>query len=265
MVEVVTPHSIRRKAKQRNQPGYDAQGNWLSGVALVESARCYMRDVLECGDHILLAFSGGKDSLAMWLWLREVAPDLRIVPFFMDMIPGLQIVQDMLRYYEDYFGQHIYYMIHPVFYEDLNTYVFQTPENIRLIMALDLPRFDRQVVADLVAEAANVPGKPLHAMGLRRRDNPVRSGLMTVAGVIGTKRSRHFYPIWDWTTDDVARVIKRHNVKLPVGYALWGRNLVNLEYAVLKQVREYFPQDFELIKTYYPLIEAEFFRYEQVK
>lgn len=53
-------------------------------------------------------------------------------------------------------------------------------------------------------------------------------------------------------------------MKLPIGYRLWGRNLVNLEYAVLKTVREKFPADFAVIQAYYPLLEAEFVRYEVV-
>lgn len=254
----VTAATLARKQKLRNAPGYDAAGEWLTGVDLLNAARAY------AGDTLLLAFSGGKDSVAMWLWLREVAPEVRIVPFFMDMIPGLKLIDDMLAYYEDFFGQHIYHMIHPSFYADLNYYVFQTPENIRLIRALDLPNFTRQTVVELVAADAGIAGRPLHAMGLRRKDNPIRSGLMTVACVIGTKTSSHFYPIWDWTTEQVAEIIKRYGVKLPIGYRLWGRNLVNLEYAVLKTVREKFPADFAVIQAYYPLLEAEFVRYEVV-
>lgn len=255
----VTAKTLARKRLLRNAPGYDAEGEWLAGIPLLDAARAY------AGDTLLLAFSGGKDSVAMWLWLREVAPDVRIVPFFMDMIPGLKLIDDMLSYYQDFFGQHIYHMIHPSFYNDLNYYVFQTPENVRLIRALDLVWFTRQFVANLVAEDAGVPGRPLHAMGLRRKDNPIRSGLMTNARVIGTRHSSHFYPIWDWTTPQVADIIRRHGAKLPIGYRLWGRNLVNLEYNVLKQVRVHFPADYEIIKTWYPLIEAEFFRYEVVR
>jgi 3'-phosphoadenosine 5'-phosphosulfate sulfotransferase (PAPS reductase)/FAD synthetase len=253
----VTAATLARKRRNRNAPGYDAAGEWLAGTALLDAARAY------AGDTLLLAFSGGKDSVAMWLWLREVAPEVKLIPFFMDMIPGLQLISDMLAYYEDFFQTHIAHMVHPSFYADLIYYTFQTPENVRLIRACNLPPFTRQDVCDLLAEEAGLK-RPLHAMGLRRKDNPIRSGLMTVARPIGTKQSSHFYPIWDWDTAQVASIIKRYGVKLPVGYAYWGRNLVNLEYNVLQQVRSRFPADFAVIQTWYPLIGAEFFRYEVV-
>jgi 3'-phosphoadenosine 5'-phosphosulfate sulfotransferase (PAPS reductase)/FAD synthetase len=252
-----TASTLARKRKNAGRPGYDAAGEWLSGTMLLDAARAY------AGDTMLLAFSGGKDSVAMWLWLRQVAPALRILPFFMDMIPGLKLIDDMLAYYEDFFGQHIYHMIHPSFYADLNWYVFQTPENIRLIRACELVDFTRQDICDLLAEEHKLK-RPLCAMGLRRKDNPIRSGLMTNARPIGIKQSSHFYPIWDWTTEQVADIIKQHGVKLPVGYRLWGRNLVNLEYSVLCKVREYFPKDYATILTWYPLADVEFFRYEVV-
>ncbi len=255
----VTAATLRRKRQMRNQPGYDETGEWKAGLDLLADARAY------AGDTMLLAFSGGKDSVAMWLWLREVAPDLKIIPFFMDMTPGLKLIEDQLAYYEDFFQTHIIHMVHPSFYGDLNYYTFQTPENVRLIRALDLPNFDRQTIADLLADELNLPlPGPLTAMGLRRKDNPIRSGLMTNARPIGTRKSKHFYPIWDWDTPQVAEIIGRYGVKLPIGYKLWGRNLVNLEYAVLKIVRERWPADFAILQAYYPLIEAEFFRYEKV-
>lgn len=255
----VTAAGIQRRKAQRNIPGYDANGDALAGLELLDSARAY------AGDTLLLAFSGGKDSLAMWLWLREVAPELRLVPFYMDMIPGLSLIDDMLSYYEDFFGVHIYRMLHPVFYHDLNDFILQPPERVRQIRALELPAYERQDVADIVALAAGIQEpRVLHAMGLRRKDNPIRSGLMTVARILGTKTSRHFYPIWDWDTAQVAAIIKRHGAKLPVGYRFWGRNLVNTQYAVLKPLRDNFPAEFAVVQEWYPLVAAEFFRYEVV-
>jgi hypothetical protein len=56
--------------------------------------------------NVVLAFSNGKDSVGTWLQLRrhfEV-----IVPYYRYVVPGLELVEESLRYYERFFGARIY-------------------------------------------------------------------------------------------------------------------------------------------------------------
>jgi tRNA(Ile)-lysidine synthase TilS/MesJ len=57
------------------------------------------------GDKTLLAFSRGKDSIAVALALRD---KIEVVPFHYDDLPGLEFVEESLAYYEKHlFGRHI--------------------------------------------------------------------------------------------------------------------------------------------------------------
>jgi hypothetical protein len=49
------------------------------------------------GDKTLLAFSRGKDSIAVALALRD---DIEVIPFHYDDLPGLEFVEESLAYYE---------------------------------------------------------------------------------------------------------------------------------------------------------------------
>ena len=64
--------------------------------------------------------------------------------------------------------------------------------------------------------------------------------------------------------DDVAECIRRHNVKIAPDYKHWGRTIGSLGYAEMAPLRQAFPEDFERIQFWFPDIEAEFIRYEQV-
>jgi hypothetical protein len=61
------------------------------------------------GNRLLLSFSG-RDSLAMWLWLREQGFEL--IPYWCYTVPHLSYDDEMLDYYERYFGVH-YCLPHP--------------------------------------------------------------------------------------------------------------------------------------------------------
>ncbi len=231
----------------------DADGNALRGKALIERVRELS------GDTILLSFSRGKDSIAMWLYLR---PHFEIVPYYLDWIPGLSWVDESLAYYEAFFGQHIIRLPHPLFWKYLNSFFFQPPERVAIIRAIDFPPYDYADLDDILCQQR---GREMYtAMGMRSADGLMRRNLMIQQGVLGNKRRRYFYPIWDWNIEQVGRIILDSGVALPVDYELWGRTATDFTYPFLKGVRDRFPDDWQRILDWFPLADLELFRYEQV-
>ena len=55
--------------------------------------------VAEICPDVLVSFSLGKDSLAAWLHMRKYFRSVN--PFFMYMIPGLEFVENALKYYTE--------------------------------------------------------------------------------------------------------------------------------------------------------------------
>lgn len=229
-------------------------GEYLSGQDLIDFVRS------ERGDTILLSFSGGKDSVAMWLYLRE---HFNIIPYYLYLVPGMSYVDCALRYYEDYFGVHVLRLPHPEFYRMLNAHVWQTPETVATIRALDLPNFTYADVDDLIADEYGLIN-PFCAIGMRRADGLQRRRLIDQMGVVGYKSRRFFYPLWDWKVADVGHIIKRHNLKLSPEYNMFGRTVVALNYRRLREIKKYYPADYDIILMWFPLAELEIFRYEQV-
>jgi len=242
---------------ERSSLGVRPDGEYQTGLDLLDT-------VLAAQGHnrLLLSFSCGKDSLAMWLWLREQPRQLDIIPYFLYWIPGLSFVERALDYYEEIFGQHIIRLPHPLFYDMLTTFAYQPPQRVHIIENMQLPRFDFADIDNILAGEQGLGDKWYCAIGFRSKDGIDRRNLIKQMGVAGVKHRHFYYPIWDWDVEQVGGIINRHGVQLPEDYRYWGRTLAAFDYQYLAPLKTHFPADFERARQWFPLIDAEFFRYE---
>ena len=90
-------------------------------------------------DVSIVSFSGGKDSLATYLEVRDHFK--HVVPFYLQGVPDLEFIEDNLRYYEKLMGRRIIRLPQPRFYEKLNDLIYQPPDydRHRLIWSWCLP------------------------------------------------------------------------------------------------------------------------------
>lgn len=196
----------------------------------------------------------------MWLYLR---PHFKIVPYFLFHIPGLSYVESSLAYYEDYFEQHIYRMPHPALYDMFTTGAYQPVHRVSIIDGMRLPQFEYADIEDILCARLKL-GKIFSAVGMRTADNIQRYTMITQVGPLGFKRRRWYYAIWDWNVAQVSEIIKRHGVKLAPEYSTMGRTIASFQYQELRALKDNYPADFEKFREWFPLIDLEFFRYEQV-
>lgn len=212
---------------------------------------------------VLLSFSG-KDSLAAWLYLRE--HDFEVVPYWCYSVPGLSFDDEMIQYYEDYFHTHIYRFLHPASYGLLYALAWQPPDTVAPILRMQIPRgIDFAYIERQLIETLGLREDTFAVVGIRARDNLMRNRLVHQMGPLGLKRRRYWWAVWDFTLDDVLGIIHRHGVKLSRAYSIWGATGDIWDYRILKTLQEKEPADFAKIVEMFPLIEAEFFRYEGVK
>lgn len=213
-------------------------------------------------DDLILYFSCGKDSIAMWLWLRQFG--FKILPVYLYTVPGLRSDAESLKYYEDYFGQEIMRLPHPLFYQMLDDLVYQTPDRAAQILAFDLPRYGFADI-DKIISTRKLGGRPYYAaMGMRAKDNLDRRMMMYQNGVLGKKHRRYYYAIWDWDIQQVSEIILDHGCKLPKLYDIHGRTIAAIDYFYMRPFREMYPDDYEKILEWFPMLDAEFFRYERL-
>lgn len=211
---------------------------------------------------LILYFSCGKDSIAMWLWLRQFG--FTIHPVYLYTVPGLRSDAENLAYYEDFFGQHIMRFPHPLFYQMLNDFVYQPLERVAQILAFDLPDYNFTEIDQVIADGY-LGRRPYYAaMGMRMADNLDRRMMMYQNGVLGKKRRRYYYAVWDWNVEQVSEAITEAKVKLPRAYQFSGRTIAAVDYFYMRPFRDAYPEDYRTILEWFPLLEAEFFRYEQI-
>jgi hypothetical protein len=207
----------------------------------------------------LLHYSCGKDSIASWLQLRRYFK--KIVPIYYHATPGLSFVEDYLKYSEDFFKTKIIRLPNPSFLKQLGTGVFQTPESWKIIKQSKLFYYTHENYKDFVKEDYKINDNVLCAVGVRSADSLVRGFVIKKYGAVNLKK-KNFYPIFDWNIEKLIKELKESKIKLPDDYKMFGRSLDGIDYRFVKTIKEQKPEDFEKIKTFFPLIELELKRYE---
>lgn len=234
------------------KPAFYPTGQPLTGPDTITM----MKEVI--GDQpIMLSFSNGKDSLALWLALR---PHFQIIPFYMYLVPDLSFVEASLSYYEAYFGCHILRLPHPSLYRMLNNFTFQPPDRVAYIRACNLPNFSYDDLSALIANQYGLE-EAWTATGIRAADSPNRRSSINSHGPVNWTR-RYFYPIWDMRIDPLIALLEQNEVKLPVDYRLFGRSFDGIDHRFLSVIKREYPADYAKIIEWFPLAEVELKRYQ---
>lgn len=242
-----------------SQFALDENGVPLQGDGLLD----FVREL--GGDTVFLQFSTGKDSICSWMRLREYGK-FKIIPYFMYWFPGLSWQEEALDYYENWFGQRIMRLPHPLFHQHLNEFLYQPPHRVGEIFSWDLLKWDFSDLENALAAQFGLDDPlPYAAMGFRGADNIDRRNLIIQKGAVGSGRRRYFFPVWEYNVEDVSRVIKQSGIKLPADYKKWGRTIGAWDYQYIKPISEHFPEDFDrVIRFWMPLIDAEIIRHDIV-
>lgn len=225
------------------------------------SAELCQQVASEC-DTVMLAFSTGKDAICSWLQLRRYFK--RVIPYYGYLVPGLRFVEDSLRYYEDYFGCHIYRLPHPAFFRMLREHVYQSPPRRIMVQNMGLPEhreYNDDTIAAIMRDSLDLPPSAYMAIGVRTADSPIRRASIKAHGPLNRNR-RVFYPIFDWLKADILRELREANIKLPVDYKMFGRTFDGLDYRFTKPISEWFPGDYERIRNWFPLIDMSIAKWE---
>lgn len=212
----------------------------------------------EC-DTVILSFSTGKDSIAAWLQLRKYFK--KIVPYYCYLIPDISFVEESLRYYEDFFGQHIYRLPHNALPRMLRALVFQPPEHVTKIETLDLPgdEYDATMIGEIIRTSEHLPSDAFVGTGVRTADSPIRKIAIQKNGAVNFSQKK-FHPVYDWKKKDILQAIDDVGVRLPIDYELFGRTFDGIDYRFLKPIKERFPNDYQRILDWFPLADLELFR-----
>lgn len=209
----------------------------------------------------LLAFSTGKDALCAWVELRKYFHS--ITPVYYYMVPGLSFVEKTLTYYEDFFQTKIIRLPNPNLYRMLNYGTYQTRSTWNTIKSFAFPLVKREELCEYIKEDLGIDKGAYVAIGNRAADSLMRQRAIRIHGAVNHK-IKTFFPVYDFKIADVISSIKGAGVQLPVDYHIWGKTFDGLDYRFIKPVKERWPDDYEKIKDFFPLIDLEIMRYEAI-
>lgn len=220
------------------------------------------------GRRCLLAMSRGKDSIAAAIALRDA--DFEVVPFYTYIVPPapdgslLSFEESSLAYYERalFDGRRIWRLPSPSLWTMLRSANFASPERVAVLQAASLGEFG---YGDLHAALRRIEGlredAPV-AVGVRGADSPQRRlHMLKTGGIDG--RTKQFFPIAAWRKADVIGAIERAGIRLPPDYQVWRRTFDGLDGAFLVGLRKHFPADFERVRQWFPLADAELLRWHE--
>jgi len=212
------------------------------------------------------SFSGGKDSIATFLRVRETGLFKEFHLYYYYFIPELSWVESYLNYFEKRFNLKIIRVPNPVLYKLLNNGSLQFPLTFVSIdklfrEGLRFPEYDLTLLMKAVKLSLNLPEKNLCAVGVKASDSPIRKMAIEKHGIIN-KNTKKWYPIHDYTNKDIVEIMNRHDVPLPEDYDLFGLTFDGLDYRFIKIIKEKKPKDYEKIKYYFPLIDLVLYRHE---
>lgn len=208
---------------------------------------------------VLLSFSCGKDSIAAWVAMEEAG--IEVIPCYMWLVPNLKFVQEELSYFEEAFDKKIHRYPHASYYRLIVDLVDQPPEHCGIIEAASPPKPQYDEIWRMIRHDLGLDPDTWVADGVRAADSIVRRASFVKHGVM-KPGNRKVSPIADWLKAEVMDAINRKGVNLPIDYEIWGRSFDGIDYRFTAPMRERLPEDFEILKKWFPLIESDIVRHE---
>lgn len=194
-------------------------------------------------DSVLVAFSGGKDSVVtLDVCMRHFA---HVEGFFMFQVRGLSFQESILRYYEDKYGIPIHRIPHFELSQWLRYGLFRPDD-------LDCPIVSVKETYDYMRDNTGIWWI---AAGERIADSVWRRAMIKSSGTIDEKRGR-FFPVAEWRKDDVRAYIRQRRLKVGVESSKLGFSFRSLMGHDLMQIQKYFPADYAKIRRWFPLVDA---------
>lgn len=221
----------------------------------------------------LISFSAGVDSIAMWLRLKELNDqgagfDLdHAVLFYMFFVPGLPFVEDYLSYFEEREHVKIARVPHNLFLEAMANWHWQDARRSAAIEALQKTDYSfvpmsKEEIEDYIKESFGFAKNAYTCVGVKAGDSAMRRMAMRKTQGLNQNK-RKFYAIADFENRDVYDIIKRHGIKVPIDYELFGISYENLQYRFAKPISEHCPKSWAICKEWFPEVGISIARYER--
>jgi len=217
-------------------------------------------DFLLSQEVVTLGMSTGKDSVAAALVLKDLG--VRFIPFFFFHVPDLEFVNRNVEHVQDFIGVEIIQLPHPMLYDYLRHQDFQPEPMVEYLEDMQFPKLTFEDLIDSHMASIGDPGGRYDVVGMRAAESFNRRMVFKKTGHIDHEKLK-VYPIADWKKSDVVSFLGKKGYTLTDDYKIWNRSFDGLKYQFLFGVKKHYPDDWERLKEYFPLLDLELFRYKK--
>lgn len=214
-----------------------------------------------------LSFSLGKDSVANYFKLKELGFEVELLLF--ETFPGLEIIEEGIKEAEDQLGKKIHRLVHKSIWGWLNSGLFQDFETFSAIKESDANSYNYSFSEAIEVfhetygrEHLGMTDNYFEAVGTLAMDSIVRWGFFKRIGPI-EKKNRKVYPLYSLSKKEVWDLLSKNNYILPRDYELFGVSFDSVQAKFMAPLKEHYPKDFELIKTFMPLVEVDILKQQK--
>ncbi len=198
---------------------------------------------------VLVGYSGGKDSAALLDLCTKHFDQVDV--FFMYLVKDLSFQEATLRHVESKYGVTVHRIPHFMLSEFLHYGTFRIED-------FDCPMVTTREVYDYARE---LTGTHWVACGERIADSTVRRAMIKCTGSVDVKRGR-FFPLAEWNKADVLAYNRQHRVYVGPESERLGFSFRGLAGEDMAKIRDAYPEDYERIRRWFPLVEGGVKRYE---
>jgi len=209
-----------------------------------------------------IGFSTGKDSVVGLDMLIKAG--IEPLPIFFYQVPNIQFINDNLKMYEDYFKVKIARMPHPILADYINHQDWQPLDKVATMGINSVGKITFKHFTKLYLIANNIKDVEYDCACIKMADSINRRLLLSKLPDIDTKEKRIYLTKY-FTKTEIFDYIKKNNIPLTKDYDYFGISWDGLAYHFSCGVKKFYPQDYEHIKEYFPLIDAEILRYKLFK
>jgi 3'-phosphoadenosine 5'-phosphosulfate sulfotransferase (PAPS reductase)/FAD synthetase len=199
-----------------------------------------LREAAEKSDAVLVAFSGGKESLTVLDLCSRTFK--RVEAFFMAFLPGLRCCEPMMEYAEERWGVKVRQYLHPQTVKNLVNEIYCPPrEQYR-----DLEKLSIQDIHEIAAQESGVR---LIATGQRRADYMFRA-----ANARNAQRTETICPVVGWNKFDVMAYLKQRKIPIPDAQSGAQTTGIDLSTPRILWLHDHYPDDFARIEKLFPYV-----------
>lgn len=220
---------------------------------------------------LFMSFSTGADSIAMFLRVLESGRfDMTDgVYWYMYAVPHISWIDEYIEYFMDKYKIKIIQVPSSLLLQNLALWRLQSPMRSKGVLDLqwtdkEFSAMPRDVIGDCVKDWHHLSEKTYCAIGVKSGDSAMRRIAMRKCQGVN-HASRKWYPIWDFENRDVEDIIRRHGVKVPYDYNLFGITFENFDYRFSKIMIDRCPENWKRLLEIYPMAKTLVARHEYYK